>query len=279
VAGVLFTQNPITGADERMVEASWGLGEAVVAGLVIPDHFRISREGAVLERTPGRKQVAVRSTPAGGTVEEAVPSELVGAVCLDTAQLAQLGELATRCEDVYGTGRDIEFAFAAGQLYLLQCRAVTTVGPSTRQAPRSADEPVRADALKPVALFSELDDDERAEVAGLFKARHFTAGEVVIREGTGGAAFFLIEAGEAAVSVGGEERRVLGPGDSFGEIALVDDGPRSATVTARTDLECQGITFWDFRPLVEGNGRIGWKLLQSMVRKLRDAEAASPPAG
>jgi CRP/FNR family transcriptional regulator len=68
---------------------------------------------------------------------------------------------------------------------------------------------------------------------------------------------------------------VLGPGDSFGEIALIDEGPRSATVIAATDLVCQGITLWDFRPLVQGNGAIGWKLLQSMVKKLREAEAPS----
>jgi pyruvate,water dikinase len=126
VAGVMFTRNPITGADERLVEASWGLGEAVVAGMVIPDHFRISPSGEVLERTAGRKQVAIRSRPDGGTFEEQVEPELVERLCLDDAQLADLNALADRCEAVYGRGRDIEFAFANGRLYLLQCRAVTT---------------------------------------------------------------------------------------------------------------------------------------------------------
>jgi phosphoenolpyruvate synthase/pyruvate phosphate dikinase len=126
-AGVMFTQNPITGADERVVEASWGLGEAVVAGLVIPDHFRVTRDGTVLERIAGRKQVAIRSRPDGGTFEELVAAELVERLCLDDAQLGELNELATRCEAVYGAGRDIEWAFAGGQLYLLQCRAVTRV--------------------------------------------------------------------------------------------------------------------------------------------------------
>jgi pyruvate,water dikinase len=127
-AGVMFTQNPITGADERVVEASWGLGEAVVAGLVIPDHFRIDRDGAVLERIAGRKQVAIRSRTDGGTFEEQVPPELVERLCLDDAQLGELNELAARCEGVYGAGRDIEWAFADGRLYLLQCRAVTRAG-------------------------------------------------------------------------------------------------------------------------------------------------------
>ena len=128
-AGVMFTKNPITGADERMIEASWGLGEAVVAGLVIPDNFRVGRSGEVLERTPGLKRVAIRSVPGGGTAEEEVPAELAENLCLDDRRLAELNALAGRCEEVYGPGRDIEWAVAGGTLYLLQCRAVTRAGP------------------------------------------------------------------------------------------------------------------------------------------------------
>jgi pyruvate,water dikinase len=124
-AGVMFTRNPVSGADERVIEASWGLGEAVVAGLVIPDHYRIDRSGEVLERKPGRKRVAIRPVPTGGTVEEKVPVELTEKLCLDDDQLEELHELALRCEQVYGPARDVEWAFAAGKLYLLQCRAVT----------------------------------------------------------------------------------------------------------------------------------------------------------
>jgi pyruvate,water dikinase len=127
-AGVMFTQNPITGVDERMIEASWGLGEAVVAGLVIPDSFRVTREGTVLERRLGLKRIAVRSLPGGGTVEEPVPVELQETSCLGDAELAQLTELAALCERVYGPARDIEWAIAGGTLHLLQCRAVTRVG-------------------------------------------------------------------------------------------------------------------------------------------------------
>ena len=75
-AGVMFTVNPINGADERLIEAAWGLGEAVVNGLVIPDMFRIARSGEILERKPGLKKVAVRSLPDGGTFEEEVVPEL-----------------------------------------------------------------------------------------------------------------------------------------------------------------------------------------------------------
>lgn len=127
-AGVMFTQNPVTGADERMIEASWGLGEAVVAGIVIPDSYRVARDGTVLERRPGLKRIAIRSLASGGTVEEEVAPELRERLCLDDGQLADLDQLATRCEQVYGPSRDIEWAIADGTLYLLQCRAVTRAG-------------------------------------------------------------------------------------------------------------------------------------------------------
>jgi CRP-like cAMP-binding protein len=108
----------------------------------------------------------------------------------------------------------------------------------------------------------------------LFKERRFAQGETVVREASGGAAFFLIDSGEATVSVGGAARSTLKAGDYFGEIALIDEGARSATIVAVTELVCYGLTLWDFRPLVEGNGAIGWKLLQSMAKKLRAAEQA-----
>jgi pyruvate,water dikinase len=128
VAGVMFTRNPITGADERMIEASWGLGEAVVAGAVIPDNYRVDSSGRVLQRTPGVKKIAIRTLPEGGTVEEPVPPARVEALCLDDGRLEELTRLAQKCEEVYGLARDIEFAFAGGQLFLLQCRAVTRTG-------------------------------------------------------------------------------------------------------------------------------------------------------
>jgi pyruvate,water dikinase len=264
-AGVMFTQNPVTGADERMIEASFGLGEAVVAGLVIPDTFRVDRSGEVLERTAGLKKIAVRSQPSGGTVEEQVPRDLAEKLCLDDSQLAELNRLADRCEQVYGRARDIEWAIADGTLYLLQCRAVTRAGPERP----AAGAPVAA--LKRVPLFADLTDDDLGEIGRLVKARRFPAGETVIQEGSGGAAFFVIESGEATVLVGGEERATLTAGDHFGEIALIDEGTRAATVTAASDLTCYGLTFWDFRPLVERNGVIGWKLLQSMAKMYRDA--------
>ena len=128
------------------------------------------------------------------------------------------------------------------------------------------------DVLKRVPLFADLNRRELGQVARLFKERRFPAGETVAREGSGGAAFFLIDEGNATVSVHGKHRVTLGPGDYFGEIALIDEGARSATVIAESELVCWGLTFWDFRPLVQGNAAIGWKLLQSLAKKLRVAE-------
>ena len=270
-AGVMFTQNPINGADERVIEASWGLGEAVVAGRVIPDSFRIDRSGTVLERTPGLKKIAIRGTADGGTIDEEVAPDRIEQLCLDDEQLASLNALAERCEQVYGPGRDIEWAFAGGQVYLLQCRAVTTVASSsTRAAPPAPEVPT--EAVERVSLFADLDPDELAQVAQLFKQRRFAVGETVAKEGAGGATLFVIESGQAVVSVRGQERAILGPGDHFGEIDLIDEGARSATITAATELVCSGITLWDFRPLVQQNAMIGWKLLQSLARRLREAQ-------
>ena len=94
-------------------------------------------------------------------------------------------------------------------------------------------------------------------------------------EGESGAGFFVIESGEAVVSAGGEELRRLGPGDYFGDIALIDMGARTASILAESDLHCYGLTFWDFRPLVESDARIAWPLLQAMAKRLREAEAIS----
>jgi CRP/FNR family transcriptional regulator, cyclic AMP receptor protein len=128
------------------------------------------------------------------------------------------------------------------------------------------------EVIKQVPLFADLTGKQVEQVARLFKHRRFAAGDTVIREGSGGAAFFLIESGDATVTLRGEERAQLGPGDAFGELAMIDEGPRSATVTASSDLVCWGLTYWDFRPLVEKNGAIGWRLLHTLAQRLRAAE-------
>ena len=131
MAGVLFTRNPVTGADERVIEASWGLGEAVVSGMVTPDAYRLARGGSLLERRLGEKDVAIRakSSPRTGDTTEEVPvrTDLVDVFCLGEAELAALDLLASECDRVYGSREhDIEFAFKDGEIFLLQRRPITS---------------------------------------------------------------------------------------------------------------------------------------------------------
>ena len=125
------------------------------------------------------------------------------------------------------------------------------------------------DILKKVPLFAGLDKRELEEIASSMRERRFKAGDTVTQEGAGGVGFFVVEEGEADVSVGGESKGSVGPGDYFGEIALINESPRTATLTARTAMLCYGMTPWDFRPLVESNSTIAWKLLTAMAEKMR----------
>lgn len=127
------------------------------------------------------------------------------------------------------------------------------------------------EALQRVPLFADLSRREVQQIARLFKERRFAEGEVVVQEGSGGAAFFVIESGEATVFIRGKKNSTLKANDYFGEIALIDEGKRMATITATSELVCYGLTYWDFRPLVQANGVIGWKLLQRMAQMLRAA--------
>jgi CRP/FNR family cyclic AMP-dependent transcriptional regulator len=123
-----------------------------------------------------------------------------------------------------------------------------------------------ADLLQRVPIFAGLDRKELERIAASMKQRTFQAGDNVTTEGAGGVGFFVIEDGEAKVTIGGEERRRLGPGDYFGEVALLNESARTATIVAETDLRCYGLTSWEFRPLVETHGSIAWKLLQAMSK-------------
>jgi CRP/FNR family transcriptional regulator, cyclic AMP receptor protein len=125
------------------------------------------------------------------------------------------------------------------------------------------------ETLKKVPLFAGLDDKELQQIASSMRERRFKAGDTVTQEGAGGVGFFVVEEGQADVNVGGDAKGSVGPGDYFGEIALINESPRTATLTARTDMLCYGMTPWDFRPLVETNSSIAWKLLTAMAEKMR----------
>lgn len=127
-AGVLFTRNPLTGADERMIEASWGLGEAVVSGIVAPDRVRLGPQGSVLEFVIGEKDVKIWYDEEDGTEEVPVAEPLRTIPCLAESHLAALNDLADRCHSVWGPDLDIEWALGGDDaIYLLQCRPITTL--------------------------------------------------------------------------------------------------------------------------------------------------------
>jgi len=138
-------------------------------------------------------------------------------------------------------------------------------------APAAKAPQVLAESLVRVPLLSDLPGSDHDAIARLFTRRTFAPGETVMKEGADGAAFYVIESGTATVTVGGAFRRTLGPGDHFGEIALIDGRARSATVTADGELVCQGITLWDFQPLVQRSPTMAWTLLQTLAGMLRQA--------
>lgn len=125
--------------------------------------------------------------------------------------------------------------------------------------------------LRRVPLFKGLDDKQLGSLSRTFTDRTFSAGSEITSEGGGGVGFFVIEEGEAVVTVAGEEKRTLSSGDYFGEVALIDEGARSATIEAKTDVKCYGLTPWQFRPLVEENASIAWPLLVTMAQRLRES--------
>lgn len=127
-AGVLFTRHPITGADERLIEAAWGLGEAVVNGAVTPDRFRLDPQGRVLEAVPGDKDIKVWYGEGDGTAEVPVADHLRTAPCVTADHLAALHALSERCMRVWGPRLDLEWALGDDDtMYLLQSRPITTL--------------------------------------------------------------------------------------------------------------------------------------------------------
>ena len=129
-AGVMFTRHPVTAAEQIVIEASWGLGEAIVEGLVIPDRWHLSMDGRLLERHAGVKDLYMRALPGGGVEETAIDDETkIHGFCLTDGQVSALLDLASRCDQYFGAGRDIEWGIENDALYLLQCRSITT-GPT-----------------------------------------------------------------------------------------------------------------------------------------------------
>jgi CRP/FNR family transcriptional regulator len=140
---------------------------------------------------------------------------------------------------------------------------------------RGDDEPAEGvdsglvDLLHHVRLFENVEEKDLVRIAGSFKERTFSAGDVIAEEGSSGIGFFVIETGTAKATHGELVIAELGPGASFGEVALIDEGPRSATVTAETELKCWGLSAWEFRPLAETNATVAWNLARIVASYVR----------
>jgi CRP/FNR family cyclic AMP-dependent transcriptional regulator len=128
--------------------------------------------------------------------------------------------------------------------------------------------------IRDVPLFSEFTDRDLERVAEIAKQVEFPVGRQIARQGESGVGFHMIVEGEAEVSVDGTTHARLGPGSYFGEMSLLDGGPRSATVQAATELRTVSMTSWDFNALLDQHPELSKKLLLELCKRLRAVESA-----
>ncbi|MXR20130.1 phosphoenolpyruvate synthase, partial [Halobacterium bonnevillei] len=128
-SGVMFTSHPSTGAHEAIIEAAWGLGEAVVSGAVSPDNYHVDRDSGEVEdvAVADKKVMHVRDEDTGETVEREVPDERRERRVLSDEEIKALVTIGERVEDHYGEPQDVEWAMTDGDIYMLQSRPITTI--------------------------------------------------------------------------------------------------------------------------------------------------------
>jgi CRP-like cAMP-binding protein len=131
----------------------------------------------------------------------------------------------------------------------------------------------RADALARVPILSSLPPRELADLAAAMREHKYAPGDTLTTEGEGGIAFFVVLEGNASVTVRGETKGNLAAGDHFGELAMIADDSRGATITAETDMTCLSMTRWEFRPFVIEHPDVAWALLETLAKRLREVAA------
>ena len=140
-----------------------------------------------------------------------------------------------------------------------------------------AEAPIQS--LERVPLLAKLDKKHLKQMAREMSERTFPQGAEVTVAGRSGVGFFIIDEGNATVKIGDRVVATLGPGDHFGEIALIDQGTRTADIVAETELRCYCMTAWSFRPFVRNHPDLAWALLETLATRLREAQArAEAPA-
>ncbi len=138
----------------------------------------------------------------------------------------------------------------------------------------------RVDELKQVPLFSGLSQRQLRQLARAVNEREYRPGVTVVRQGQmSGIGFFIVVEGTASVTVDGTEVAKLGPGDHFGELGLISDQVRSATVTIETPARCLVMASWDFKKFASENPDVSWKLLQHLVGILTEERNRRARAG
>ncbi|HUC05146.1 MAG TPA: cyclic nucleotide-binding domain-containing protein [Acidimicrobiales bacterium] len=131
----------------------------------------------------------------------------------------------------------------------------------------------REEVLAGVPLFSMLKPKELKRLAAEAHDMAYPAGKSLTQTDELGATFFVVAEGALEVSVGGTPVRTLGPGDYFGEMALIDHQARSATIVATTECRCLVFSGWVFRPFALEHPEVAWALLERMVARVREAES------
>lgn len=133
--------------------------------------------------------------------------------------------------------------------------------------------------LKPIGLFEGMSEGDLKKIAkGMREVRHEKGAEIIIH-GKDGVGFLVIVQGEAEVTTGDGRHRKLGPGDYFGEMALLDRQGRSADITAKTELVLAAVPEWGFKAFLGEHPEISYRLLQTLSRRLREAEEAQKARG
>jgi CRP/FNR family transcriptional regulator, cyclic AMP receptor protein len=127
--------------------------------------------------------------------------------------------------------------------------------------------PAPPEILRSVDLFESLSDRNLERLADTLEERAFSEGDAILTEGEGGLGFYVIGEGTVTYSVNGKDVGSGGPGEYFGEVALIGDSPRGATVTAASDVTVYAMTLWDFRVLVRKNPDVASELLQVMAKR------------
>jgi CRP-like cAMP-binding protein len=126
--------------------------------------------------------------------------------------------------------------------------------------------------LSRVPIFSNCTSEEIAAIAGVAQESFFQPAQIIVTQGTPGQAFYMILAGRVEILRDGVSLGAFGPGDFFGEMALLDSAPRSATIRALDHVSCLMLSSWDFKALLERHPSIAIKLLEVLSRRLRVAD-------